>query len=120
MLPSSTIAPNARPGSRQDGAVLPLTRIRIVGPSMEPGLRNGDWWLARRTPRLRVGDVALIVHPLRPHALIVKRIVERRADGWWVLGDNGAASEDSRSFGTVPDSCVVGRLLVRYHPIRRT
>jgi nickel-type superoxide dismutase maturation protease len=102
------------------GPVLPLTRIRIAGPSMEPTLRNGEWWLVRRTSRVRAGDVVLMVHPRRPDALIVKRINGGDMTGWWVLGDNAEASEDSRQFGVVPDSCVIGRLIVRYHPIRRT
>jgi nickel-type superoxide dismutase maturation protease len=101
------------------GPVLGVTRVRVVGPSMEPALRNGDWWLVRRTTRLRVGDAALMVHPRRPDALIVKRLARRDDDGWWVLGDNPDASEDSRRFGTVPESLVVGRLWWRYRPLRR-
>ena len=70
----------------QDGRVLPLTRIRIVGPSMAPTLRNGDWWLVRRTARVRPGDVALIVHPHRPGLLLVKRIERAEDGGWWAIG----------------------------------
>ena len=99
--------------------MLPLTRVRIVGPSMEPALRNGDWWLVRRTSRVRVGDAALLVHPDRPDTLIVKRLARREPDGWWVLGDNVHSSEDSRSFGVVPTANIVGRLAARYFPVRR-
>ena len=98
--------------------VLPFTRIRIVGPSMEPSVRNGDWWLVRRTSRLHAGEVALMVHPRRPHALIVKRLIRAQAGGWWVEGDNPEASEDSRQFGPVPPECVIGRLAMRYSPLR--
>ena len=97
----------------------PFTRVRVVGPSMEPAMRNGDWWMVRRTARLREGDVGLMVHPQRPDALIVKRLVQRRADGWWVVGDNAGASEDSRQFGVVPEHLVFGRLSFRYRPLRR-
>lgn len=86
---------------------------------MEPALRNGEWWLVRRTSRVRAGDVALIAHPRRPDALIVKRLARRDRDGWWVLGDNADASEDSRNFGAVPEANVVGRVTARYSPIRR-
>lgn len=99
--------------------MLPFTRVRIVGPSMEPSLSNGDWWLVRRTSDVRVGDAALLVHPLRPDLLVVKRLVRREASGWWVVGDNEAESEDSRQFGVVPEANVVGRLALRYGPIRR-
>lgn len=98
--------------------MLPVTRVRIVGPSMEPSLRNNDWWVVRRTGSMSAGDVALMVHPSRPDALIVKRLARREAGGWWVLGDNPAASEDSRQFGLVPAGNVLGRLWFRYHPLR--
>ncbi len=97
----------------------PLTRVRIVGPSMESALRNGDWVLVRRTSRFRVGDVAVMAHPSRPDLLVVKRLVRRDEGGWWVLGDQLAASHDSRHFGVVPDSCMIGRVAMRYHPLRR-
>lgn len=98
--------------------MLPFTRVRIVGPSMEPTMRNGDWWFVRRTRRLRPGDAALMVHPRRPEALVVKRLVRRDPEGWWVLGDNAEMSEDSRQFGPVPQDLIVGRLVRRYGPRR--
>lgn len=99
--------------------MLPFTRVRIVGPSMEPSLRNGEWWLARRTSRVSAGDVALIVHPHRPDLRIVKRVVRPDGSGWWVEGDRPERSEDSRQFGVVPGANVIGRLTLRYFPIRR-
>ena len=97
--------------------MLPLTRVRIVGPSMEPALRNGDWWLVRRKSLIGAGAVALMVHPQRPDLYIVKRLVRREGSGWWVLGDNPEFSEDSRQFGIVPGGNVIGRVWLRYFPI---
>jgi nickel-type superoxide dismutase maturation protease len=114
-----TIAPMPEGGTRQDGSVLPFTRVRVIGPSMEPAVRNGEWWLVRRTRQVDAGDVVLLVHPRRPDALVVKRISHRGEQGWWVLGDNADASEDSRQFGEVSRDAVVGRLAWRYHPLRR-
>jgi nickel-type superoxide dismutase maturation protease len=99
--------------------VPPVTRVRIVGPSMAPTMMNDEWWLVRRTSTPRPGDVALLVHPRRPDLLIVKRLARHEDGGWWVLGDNPDASEDSRHFGAVPDANVLGRLWWRYHPLRR-
>ena len=99
--------------------MLPFTRVRVIGPSMEPTLRNGEWWLVRRTSQVRPGDIVLLVHPARPDVLVVKRVSRGGTGGWWVLGDNPDASEDSRQFGDVPAANVVGRLALRYHPLRR-
>lgn len=99
--------------------MLPLLRVRVVGPSMEPALRNGDWVLVRRNGRVRAGDIVLLAHPERPGLLVVKRLVRREAEGWVVLGDNPGASDDSRRFGPVPASSIVGRVTLRYWPLRR-
>ena len=96
-----------------------FTRVRIVGPSMEPAVHNDDWWLVRRTTDVRAGDVIALVHPHRPGLVIVKRIVSAETSGWWVEGDNASASEDSRQFGAVPRSHVIGRLSWRYRPLLR-
>ena len=94
--------------------MLPITRVRIVGPSMEPTLRNGEWWLVRRTGSVHPGHVVLIKHPKRPELAIVKRIDRAAEGGWWVIGDNPAESDDSRAFGPVPADHILGRLWFRY------
>jgi nickel-type superoxide dismutase maturation protease len=99
---------------------MPYARVLVTGPSMAPSLRNGDWVLVRLTTRLRPGDVAVMVHPHRPDLRIIKRLVRREPDGWWVLGDHAGASDDSRQFGPVPDECMIGRVTVRYKPLRRS
>ena len=91
-----------------------VTRVRIIGPSMEPTLVSGEWWMVRRIRRPAPGDVVLLVHPQRPDLRLVKRIVRADGDGWWVEGDNPEASDDSRTFGAVPEANVLGRLWFRY------
>lgn len=92
-----------------------LHRIAVIGSSMEPRLHSGDWLLYLRTRRLRPGCIAVIRHPWRLDLVLVKRAVARNPDGsWWVLGDNPDASDDSRVFGAVPASGILGRVLLRY------
>ncbi len=88
--------------------------LAVAGASMEPGLRAGDWVLARTDGEARVGQVVVVEHPTRPGMLLVKRLAERRPDGYWVVGDSPAASTDSRHFGAVP--AVVGRVIWRVRP----
>jgi nickel-type superoxide dismutase maturation protease len=68
---------------------------------------------------VRIGDAVLMEHPLRPGLLVVKRAVRCEPSGWWVEGDNEAASDDSRRFGPVPETLIIGRLVWRYRPLRR-
>ena len=55
----------------------------------------------------------MLRHPFQHDLLIVKRAVERRPGGWWVVGDNPRVRNDSREFGAVPDDLVVARAWVR-------
>ena len=97
--------------------MLGLTTVAIAGSSMEPTLRPGQWWLVHRTPVVRPGQIIVFWHPVRIDLLTVKRADHLQATGWWVLGDNPDASDDSRSFGPVAPDRVVGHLLLRYRPM---
>lgn len=102
-----------------DWYVLGLTKVRIVGPSMEPEIRNGDTYIAATGLRPRVGGVVVLRHPDRPNLLTVKRVVREESEGWWVEGDNPEHSTDSRQFGLVSSDDIIGRLLVRIGRRRR-
>lgn len=94
----------------------PFGTAVVRGPSMVPTLRDGDVLLVRYGAPVRPGDVVVVRHPLQQDLLVVKRAVERREHGWWLLGDNPYAEGDSRLFGTVPDELVLARAVVRYRP----
>jgi nickel-type superoxide dismutase maturation protease len=95
----------------------PLLRVAVAEQSMLPALHPGDWLLARRTARVRPGQVVLAWHPERPGFLLVKRVAWREDGGWWLASDNPAAGAvDSARFGPVPDEKIVAVVLVRYWP----
>ncbi len=94
--------------------MLSFTTVRVVGPSMEPAVRNGQWWVVRKGAQLRQGDVVFLQHPERSDLSVVKRLSHRAGKGWCVLGDNPCESDDSRQFGVVPDNLIIGRLIFRY------
>lgn len=81
---------------------------------MEPTLGEGDWVVARRDGRARVGQVVVVEHPQLLGRLIVKRLAGADASGFWVLGDAPENSTDSRQFGPVP--AVVGTVVWRVRP----
>jgi nickel-type superoxide dismutase maturation protease len=97
----------------------PLLRAEVAEPSMVPALRPGDWLLARRTRRIRPGQIVLARHPGDPGMLLVKRARRRVDGGWWLESDNPyAGAVDSRRFGPVPETLIVGRVLARYRNVR--
>ncbi|MFB7026040.1 MULTISPECIES: nickel-type superoxide dismutase maturation protease [unclassified Streptomyces] len=95
----------------------PFGIAEVTGVSMVPTLLHGDRLLVHYGGRLRPGNVAVLRHPLQQDLLVVKRLIERRDGGWWVLGDNRDAEGDSRVFGAVPPELVLGRVRARYRPV---
>jgi nickel-type superoxide dismutase maturation protease len=96
----------------------PLLRAAVAERSMLPALRPGDWLLARRTSRVRPGQLVLAWHPQRPGFLLVKRVAWRAEGGWWLASDNPAAGAvDSSRFGPVPQEKIEAVVLLRYWPL---
>jgi len=84
---------------------------------MLPTLRPGDWLIARRTRKIRPGQVVLAWHPARDGLLLVKRAAGEVDGGWWLESDNPAAGAvDSNRFGPVSEELIVGRILACYWP----
>ncbi|MCB5180171.1 nickel-type superoxide dismutase maturation protease [Streptomyces antimicrobicus] len=98
---------------------VPFVVVEVYGPSMVPTLYEGDRLFVRYGATVRPGDVVLLRHPFQQDLIVVKRAVERRGGGWWVLGDNGFnRTGDSEDFGTVPEELVLAVARLRYRPRR--
>ena len=91
-------------------------RYRVDGDSMLPNLSPGDFVLVNPKAfqnELPVsGDVIVAQHPYRSKVLI-KRVSEVVEDGVVLVGDNLDESTDSRSFGRLTFSAIVGRVTSR-------
>ncbi len=101
-----------------------FTRFAITSVSMQPALAAGDYVVvatrdyARRAPR--PGEIAIACDPREPDRVIAKRVAALSGeDDVFLLGDNRAASSDSRTFGPVPRSSLLGRVRWRYWPPTR-
>ena len=94
-------------------------RFRVSGPSMLPLLKAGDEVLVdrrayRRTEPTR-GDIVVAEHPTQANLPLIKRVVSVLEDGRCILkGDNLAFSTDSRSFGAVSPTQILGRVTCRF------
>ncbi|MET7288237.1 nickel-type superoxide dismutase maturation protease [Streptomyces sp. NPDC005573] len=98
-------------------AVAPFGLAEVTGPSMVPTLHHGDRLLLQYGVPVRPGDIVVLRHPFQQDLLVVKRAVERREGGWWVLGDNPYAGGDSTDYGVVPEELILGKARFRYRPL---
>ncbi|MFE9929098.1 nickel-type superoxide dismutase maturation protease [Streptomyces sp. NPDC005533] len=91
--------------------------VEVTGASMVPTLTNGDQVLVRYGAAVRPGDVVVLRHPFQQDLLVIKRAVERRPGGWWVLGDNPYnETGDSTVYGPVPAELVLATAVLRFRP----
>lgn len=85
----------------------------VVGISMEPYLNNGQYFLVRKKDfTLEVGSVYMF--KLEDEEVpFIKRLVEIRKEDEFLyfLGDNPDHSYDSRNFGFVDPSTVLGEVI---------
>jgi len=94
-------------------------RVQVEGTSMMPTLAHGDRLVVVRAGSPLVGDLVALHDPAEPERLLVKRVVAVLPAGLEVRGDNQAASRDSRAFGLVEPSRLIGKVVYRYFPPAR-
>lgn len=88
-------------------------RVRIVGESMEPTLSAGHFVLVDPSRRPQVGELAVARHPDQADLLVVKRVAAWTDDDRAELAsDNPSAGTDSRVWGPLPASAIVGTVTV--------
>lgn len=86
-------------------------RFRVVGPSMEPTLHDGEFVLVDPARPPVPGELALARHPDDADLLVVKRVAAITPDRSWVVAsDNPDAGTDSRQWGPLAPGAVVGRV----------
>ena len=130
-------------------SVAKFKAVEVRGDSMSPNFNDGDWLLFRLLPAKSksdkkanaligklVGKVVLIQRhsEIGKDFLQVKRVTQvsdssdssgssKASDAikneFWVEGDNKANSTDSRSWGALDSSEVIGKLIFRYRRARK-
>ena len=93
----------------------PLYQYRISGNSMTPTLAAGDTVLvnrlAYRFKKLQKGDIVALLDP-RDGKVLIKRITQVKGKQYFVEGDNKNASTDSRVFGMIKRSDIIGKVIL--------
>lgn len=87
---------------------------------MEPFCREGDFVVGEKLSFVlsypKVGQLVLVQHPNRNNLILLKRVIQKKKEGntylYWVEGDNTSLSSDSRNFGWVSETLVLGRARV--------
>ncbi len=77
---------------------------------MVPTLYPGDIVLIEKLSPVKAGDLLVFVEPGSSKRLL-KRVQEITPGGYFMIGDNPAQSRDSRDFGPILQSTVVGRVI---------
>lgn len=91
----------------------------VAGDSMLPAFEPGDRLLIVPVAGAVAGQVVAVRDPRQPDRILVKRVRAVTPEGVDVRGDNPSASTDSRHFGPVESTAIVGRIVYRYHPPTR-
>jgi nickel-type superoxide dismutase maturation protease len=93
-----------------------LNKYVIQGSSMSPTFSPGDTVVASSLPylltKLKCGDIIVCTDP-RNERILIKRIARIRKDEYFVVGDNKAASTDSRQFGFIQRKDIIGKVLYK-------
>lgn len=90
--------------------LLPYQVFIIHGKSMEPTLREGAILVIKKTKRVKLQDMIALYSP-QDQRIIIKRLVRITESGYFVKGDNGDGSTDSRHFGAVKKEDIIGRVV---------
>ena len=75
---------------------------------MAPTLVAGQLVIGRQTRELRPGDIVIVSHNGLEK---IKRIEKQQGDLIYLLGDNAAASTDSRNFGWVQAKTIIAKVV---------
>lgn len=83
---------------------------------MLPLLADGDEVLYRLDGHFEMGDIVVAHHPFKRDVMLIKQVAPGDDHRVRVLGLNPRQSTDSRSFGQLARTAIVGRVTCRLPP----
>ena len=92
--------------------MLLFSKFRIYGHSMSPFLKDGDLIIISYIPFLfkkpKINEVIAISYNRK---IIIKRIKQIQENKYFLEGDNKKDSFDSRNFGSIKKSDILGKII---------
>lgn len=88
--------------------------VEVSGNSMYPTYKDGEFLLASRLYKLKVGDVVVFMPPSTSHSeveFVIKRVCEIKDSKLFFMGDNRDDSYDSRDYGYVDRSRLIAKVI---------
>ena len=93
----------------------PIYKYKIQGNSMEPTIAAGETILVNRMAYWfrdpKKNEIIALYDP-RDDKILVKRITKKSGTSFFVQGDNKKASTDSRVFGMIGKSAIIGKVIL--------
>jgi len=88
---------------------------------MSPNINDGDWLIIWKYNYInRINRYDIIVFNGLKNQKMLKRIKSiNNNNQYYVIGDNSLNSVDSRKFGLINNSEVIGKAILRYYPIKK-
>ena len=94
--------------------------MQVEGHSMGPTLKPKDRVIVRRlnphSALPAIGAIVVCIHPQQPSRRVIKRLSAVTGNQLTILGDCPDASTDSRQWGSVPRSCLIGEVVALVRP----
>lgn len=95
--------------------MLPFSKFKISGHSMEPLIKNGNTVFATNILYLftypKVNDIIIFE---KNKKYFVKRISKIENNKYFVTGDNKKDSLDSRKFGNILRNQILGKVIYKF------
>jgi len=91
--------------------------MQVEGYSMWPTLKPKDRVIVRpfdqhaAFPAIGIGAIVVCLHPQQPLRQVIKRLSDLEDGQLILLGDCPDASTDSRQWGGVPRTCLIGEVV---------
>ena len=92
--------------------MLLLQKFKVSGHSMEPAIKNEQHVLVSKIPYFfPEPDVKEIVAFKKNKKILIKRIIRKSGNKYFLAGDNLNDSLDSKNFGFVSKNYILGKVI---------